>query len=298
MGEWTLEYPWALGLIALFFLCETFCRAKTQQMLFPDTALLRSLSARSGWTQRGIKLLIFTLLALALASPIRQNEVVISDDQGYELSLVLDASGSMRQMDKFGIVKKIVLDFIDKREHDKLALTLFADFAYVAMPLTYDKQSLKQLLSKVDVGIAGMQRTALYEALFMSTKLFKSSDAKEKIAILLTDGLDNTSQVPLDVAIQSAVKHGIKVYAIGVGGRGDYDPAVLQKIARETGGKFYEAGSVERLGQVYNEIDTLEKSEIKADKYVKKRYYFQYPLGAALLLLVLYAVIRRRSHAL
>ena len=298
MGEWTLEYPWALGLIALFFLCEILCRAKTQQMLFPDTALLRTLSARSGWMTRGIKLLIFTLLALALASPIRQNEVVISDDKGYELSLVLDASGSMRQMDKFGIVKKIVLDFIDKREHDKLALTLFADFAYVAMPLTYDKQSLKQLLSKVDVGIAGMQRTALYEALFMSTKLFKSSDAKEKIAILLTDGLDNTSQVPLDVAIQSAVKHGIKVYVIGVGGRGDYDPEVLMKIARETGGKFYEAGSVERLKRIYDEIDTLEKSEIKADKYVKKRYAFQYPLGAALLLLVLYAVMRRRGHAL
>ena len=298
MGEWTLEYPWALGLIALFFLCEILCRAKTQQMLFPDTALLRSLSARSGWLTRGLKLLVFALLALALASPIRQNEVVISDDKGYELSLVLDASGSMRQMDKFGIVKKIVLDFIDKREHDKLALTLFADFAYVAMPLTYDKQSLKQLLSKVDVGIAGMQRTALYEALFMSTKLFKSSDAKEKIAILLTDGLDNTSQVPLDVAIQSAVKHGIKVYVIGVGGRGDYDPEVLMKIARETGGKFYEAGSVERLKRIYDEIDTLEKSEIKADKYVKKRYAFQYPLGAALLLLVLYAVMRRRGHAL
>ncbi|WP_345970430.1 VWA domain-containing protein [Sulfurimonas sp. HSL1-6] len=298
MGEWTLEYPWALGLIALFFLCEALCRAKTQQMLFPDTALLRTLSARSGWLTRGIKLLIFTLLALALASPIRQNEVVISDDKGYELSLVLDASGSMRQMDKFGIVKKIVLDFIDKREHDKLALTLFADFAYVAMPLTYDKQSLKQLLSKVDVGIAGMQRTALYEALFMSTKLFKSSDAKEKIAILLTDGIDNTSQVPLDVAIQSAVKHGIKVYVIGVGGRGDYNPEVLRKIARETGGKFYEAGSVERLQRIYDEIDTLEKSEIKADKYVKKRYYFQYPLGAALLLLVLYAAMRRRGHAL
>jgi len=298
VGEWTLQYPWALGLIALFLLCETFCRAKTQQLLFPDTTLLRTLSVRSGWFMRGLKLLMVTLLALALASPIRQNEVVVNRDKGYELSLILDASGSMREMDKFGIVKKIVLDFIDKRRHDKLALTLFADFAYVAMPLTYDKRSLKQLLSKVDVGIAGLQRTALYEALFMSTKLFKGSDAKEKIAILLTDGVDNTSQVPLDVAIQSAVKHGIKVYVIGVGGRGDYNPEVLQKIARETGGKFYEAGSVERLKRIYDEIDTLEKSEIKADKYVKKRYYFQYPLGAALLLLVLYAVMRRRGYAL
>ncbi|MEJ2469415.1 MAG: VWA domain-containing protein [Campylobacterales bacterium] len=298
MAEWTLQYPWALALIALFVLCEAFCRAKTQRLIFPDTALLRSLSLRSGWLMRGTKFLIFTLLALALASPIKQNEVVVRSDKGYELSLVLDASGSMKQQNKFGIVKEIVLDFVDKREHDKLALTLFADFAYVAMPLTYDKQSLKQLLSKIDVGIAGVQRTALYEALFMSTKLFKDSASKEKIAILLTDGMDNTSQVPLDVAIQSAVKHGIKVYVIGVGGRGDYNPEVLRKIAEETGGKFYEARSVERLKQIYGEIDALEKSEIKADKYVKKRYYFQYPLAAALFLLAAFILMRRRGHAL
>ena len=298
MAEWTLEYPWALALIALYVLCEAFCRAKAQRLIFPDTALLRSLSARSGWLVRGTKLLLFILLALSLASPIKQNEVVVQNDKGYELSLILDASGSMKQRNKFGIVKEIVLDFVDKRAHDKLALTLFADFAYVAMPLTYDKQSLKQLLSKIDVGIAGVQRTALYEALFMSTRLFKESESKEKIAILLTDGMDNTSQVPLDVAIQSAVKQGIKVYVIGVGGRGDYNPAVLRKIAGETGGKFYEAGSVERLKQIYSEIDALEKSEIKADKYVKKRYYFQYPLAAALLLLAAFTLMRRRGHAL
>jgi Ca-activated chloride channel family protein len=132
----------------------------------------------------------------------------------------------------------------------------------------------------------------------MSTKLFKDSASKEKIAILLTDGVDNTSQVPLDVAIQSAVKHGIKVYVIGVGGRGDYNPEVLRKIAEETGGKFYEARSVERLKQIYGEIDALEKSEIKADKYVKKRYYFQYPLAAALFLLAAFILMRRRGHAL
>jgi Ca-activated chloride channel family protein len=298
VAEWTLQYPWALALLALFFLCEAFCRARTQRLIFPDTALLRSLSLRSGWLMRGTKLLMLALLALALSSPVKQNEVVVRSDKGYELSLVLDASGSMRQRNKFGIVKEIVLDFVDKREHDKLALTLFADFAYVAMPLTYDKQSLKQLLSKIDVGIAGVQRTALYEALFMSSKLFRDSASKEKIAILLTDGVDNTSQVPIDVAIQSAVKHGIKVYVIGVGGRGDYNPVVLRKIAGETGGKFYEAGSVERLKQIYGEIDALEKSEIKADKYVKKRYYFQYPLAGALLLLAAFILMRRRGHAL
>jgi Ca-activated chloride channel family protein len=298
VGEWTLQYPWALGLVALFAVCETWCRARAQRLIFPDTALLRSVARSGGWMQRIVKLLLFVLLAVALASPIRQNEVVVQNDKGYEISLILDASGSMKQLDKFAIVKNIVLDFIDKRKHDKLGLTLFADFAYVAMPLTYDKKSLKQLLEKVDVGIAGMQRTALYEALFMSTKLFKDSKSKEKIAILLTDGVDNTSKIPLDVAIKSAVKHGIKVYVIGVGGRGDYNPAVLQKIARETGGKFFEAGTVEQLKRIYDEINRLEKSEIKANKYVKKHYYYQYPLAGALALLVVLALMRRRGYAL
>lgn len=298
MGEWTFEHPWAFALIALYLVCDAFCAAKAQRLIFPDTALLARLARGSNWLQGTVKFLAVALLATALASPIKQNAVEINNDKGYEISLILDASGSMKQLNKFGIVKDIVLDFIDKRKHDKLALTLFADFAYVAMPLTYDKESLKQLLSKVDVGIAGMQRTALYEALFMSTKLFKNSHSKEKIAILLTDGVDNTSEVPLDVAIKSAVKHGVKVYVIGVGGRGDYNPAVLQKIAKETGGTFYEAGSVERLKQIYKEIDTLEKSEIKTNKYVKKHYYYQYPLGGALVLLVLFALMRRRGYAL
>jgi Ca-activated chloride channel homolog len=300
VAEWSLQYPWALALIVLYALCERFCRAKTQQLLFPDTALLQKLSHTSGWVQRGLKLFIFILLAVALASPIRQNSVVIQNDKGYQIALILDASGSMRENNKFGIVKQIVQDFIDKRTHDQLGLTIFADFAYVAMPLTYDKKSLKQLISKINVGIAGMQHTALYEALFMSTDLFKDSHAKQKIAILLTDGVDNASTVPLDVAIQSAVKHGIKVYTIGVGGGngGDFNPAVLQKIAKGTGGIFYQADSVARLKQIYRQIDSLEKSDIKAKRYVKKQYYFPYPLAAAALLLILFALIRRRGYAL
>ena len=166
-----------------------------------------------------ILLKFFTIIALtiALASPIQEDEVIVKNDKGYEISLILDASGSMQEYNKFGIVKAIVEDFIDKREHDKLALSIFADFAYVAVPLTYDKKSIKRLLSRLEVGIAGKQRTALYEALFLSSNLFKTSKSKEKIAILLTDGMDNTNTIPLDVAIKTAKKYNIKVYTVGIG---------------------------------------------------------------------------------
>ncbi|HHD81732.1 MAG TPA: VWA domain-containing protein, partial [Campylobacterales bacterium] len=242
-----------------------------------------------------VKFLAFTLLLIALASPITEDDVVIKNDQGYEISLILDASGSMQEGNKFEIVKAIVDDFVDQRKHDKLALSIFADFAYVAVPLTYDKKSIKRLLSRIDVGIAG-KKTALNEALFLSSNLFKESKAKEKIAILLTDGINNIDTIPLNVAIKTAKKYGIKVYTVGVGNAGvDFNPAVLQQISNETGGKYFSANTVERLKEIYQVINQLEKSEIKADKYVKKRYHFQYVLALALLFLLSYFILTNKE---
>jgi Ca-activated chloride channel family protein len=231
---------------------------------------------------------------VALANPVKKDEIQIDSSKGYEISLILDASGSMNEANKFGITKEILSDFVKKREHDRLALSIFADFAYVAVPLTYDKKALGELLNLLQVGVAGQRQTALYEALYMSSNLFKNSKAKNKIAILLTDGMDNTNSIPLDVAIKRAQKYGIKVYTIGIGGYGDYNPIVLQEIAKQTGGKFYEANSKQKIQAIYNEIDTLEKSEIKTDKFVKMEYFYQYPLDVAIGLLFIFMIYSRR----
>ena len=217
-----------------------------------------------------------------------EDDVNIKNDEGYEISLILDASGSMIEANKFGIVKDIVTDFVDKREHDRLGLSIFADFAYVAIPLTYDKNSIKRLLSKIEVGIAGRQRTALNEALFLSSNLFKTSKSKNKIAILLTDGIDNTNTIPLDVAINTAKKYGIKVYTIGVGTPGDFNPAVLQEIANQTDAKYFYADTIQGLKDIYSTINKLEKSEIKAEKYVKKTYFYQYFLALSMIFFMAY----------
>ena len=286
--NFTFEYPYLLLFIIPFLLCLKLCKPKKLALLFPNVQLLKKATRRSRLTLTLLKFFMVLLTIIALASPIKQDEIVNKEDKGYEISLILDASGSMQQNDKFGIVKAIVSQFIDQRVHDKIGLSIFADFAYVAIPLTYDKKSIKRLLSRLEVGIAGVNRTALYEALFLSSNLFKSSKAKEKIAILLTDGIDNTNTIPLDVAINTAKKYGIKVYTIGIGAPGDYNPEVLQKIAKETGGKFFSANSVQKLQEVYRTIDKLEKSEIKSNKYIKKSYYFAYPLTVAMLFLLLY----------
>ncbi len=286
--NFTFEYPYLLLFIIPFLLCFKYCKPKKLALLFPNVQLLKKATKRSRLTLTLLKFFMVLLTIIALASPIKQDEIVNKEDKGYEISLILDASGSMQQNDKFGIVKAIVSQFIDQRVHDKIGLSIFADFAYVAIPLTYDKKSIKRLLSRLEVGIAGVNRTALYEALFLSSNLFKSSHAKEKIAILLTDGMDNTNTIPLDVAINTAKKYGIKVYTIGIGAPGDYNPEVLQKIAKETGGKFFSANSVQKLQEIYRTIDRLEKSEIKSNKYIKKSYYFAYPLTLAMLFLLLY----------
>ncbi len=296
MSHFTFEYPLAFLLIVLFFICSKWCKPKGVSLYFPNIAILQQASKKSRWLLNSLKILASLSLIVALASPIQKDDIVIKNDKGYEISLILDASGSMEEYNKFGIVKKIVEEFVNQRKHDKLALSIFADFAYVAVPLTYDKKSIKRLLRRLEVGIAGKQRTALNEALFLSSNLFKSSQSKEKIAILLTDGRDNTNTIPLEVAIKTAQKYHIKVYTVGVGQAGrDFNPQILQQISKETGGAYFSANSVEKLQEIYATINKLEKSEITANKYVKKTYYFQYALALALLCLLSYFIIANKE---
>ena len=287
-------FPYALILPFVFILCQYFCKEKKQSLYFSNMQMLQKASKNQGIIVKAIKFLLIVFLSLALANPVKKDEIIVNDNKGYEISLILDASGSMLEANKFTHTKNILIDFIKQRKEDRLALSIFADFAYVAVPLTYDKKSILELLKYVEVGIAGQRQTALYEALYLSSNLYKTSTAKEKIAILLTDGYDTSNTIPMDVAIAKAKKYGIKVYTIGIGGIGDYDPNVLQTIALKTGGKFFQANSVEKLKEIYEHINKLEKSEIKAQKYVKKDYYFAYPLDVAIVLLLMLIILNRR----
>lgn len=295
LNQIVFEYPLAFIILLIFVFCQIFCKQKNDALFFPTIKFLQQAARKSLLFENIVKFFIIVSLTTALASPIIQDEITIQNDKGYEISLILDASGSMVENNKFGIVKQIVSDFLDKRVHDKIGLSVFGDFAYVAVPLTYDKNSIKRLLSRLDVGVAGNHATALYEALFLSSNLFKHSHAKKKIAILLTDGMNNVNTIPLNVAIKTVQKYGIKVYTVGIGSPGDFDPNVLQKIASESGGKFFEANSVAKLQEIYSTINKLEKSKIKANKYMKKRYLFEYPLTLALLLVLLLLYIRNKE---
>lgn len=291
----TFEYPYILLLIIVVIICIKFCKIKTLAIYFPHNDILFNVLKKQQILLNSLKIAILTLIIIALSSPIKTEDVAHNNSFGYEISLILDASGSMQQFNKFQIVKNIVSDFITKRKNDKLALSIFADFAYVAIPLTYDKKSIKRLLAKINVGIAGKNKTALYEALFLSSNLYKTSKSKEKIAILLTDGIDNANTVDINTAIGNAKKYKIKVYTVGIGNVGDFNPIVLQQIASQTGGKYFSANSVDKIQQVYDTINKLEKSQIDINKYTYKTYYFQYPLGLSLMMLLWYFILRNRK---
>ncbi len=295
LNQIVFEYPWAFLIILPFIICQIFCKPKMDALFFPTIKFLKKATKKSLFLDNILKFLIVSLLIISLASPVIKDEISIKNDKGYEISLIVDASGSMAQHDKFGIVKKILTAFLNKRVHDKIGLSIFGDFAYVAVPLTYDKNSIKRLISRLQVGIAGSSRTALYEALFLSSNLFKDSHAKKKIAILLTDGMNNVNTIPLDVAMKTVKKYGIKVYTVGIGNQGDFDPRVLQKIADKSGGKFYEANSEQKLQEIYATINRLEKSTIKANKYIKKRYLFAYPLSLALFFMMFLLLVRNKD---
>ena len=290
----TFEYPYAFVFLIIYFICIYFCKQKSQSLYFSNTKLLKSVTKNQGLLIKILRFLIVLSIIIAIASPIKTNEVIIDQNKGYEISIILDTSGSMLESNKFKITKEILSDYIKKRKTDRLALSIFADFAYVAVPLTYDKKSLLNLLEHVEVGIAGKSRTSLYEALFLSSNLFENSKSKHKIAILLTDGMNNVDTIPLEVAISRANKYGIKVYTVGIGNSHDYNINVLDQIANETGAKSFEANSVEMLQKIYDTIDKLEKSDIKIQKYIKKEYFYQYPLDIAIGLLFLLILLNRR----
>ncbi len=285
---YSLEYPYVLLLMVMVVVCVLFCKEKVRAIYFPHTELLSSLVKSRQILLNLLKSLILGLLIIGLSSPIQTEEIILDNSKGHEISLILDASGSMNRFDKFKTVKAIMIDFISKRKTDKLALSVFADFAYTVVPLTYDKKSVIKMLDNIDIGVAGRRKTALYEALFLSSNLFNNSKSKERIAILLTDGKNNTDSVPLDVAIERAKANKIKVYTVAVGDKKDYNADVLKYISNSTGAKFFSANSYESIQNIYKQINQLEKSEININKYDKKTYYFHYPLTLALVLLLIY----------
>lgn len=310
---------WLAGLLVLpllFFIS----RVKKKDAAFLSVA---SLSAFDGlpllrqWAYRYLAkfLLAVSLLFLfvALARPQFVNHVQEMKGEGVDIILAVDTSGSMNALDLFWdgkrvnrleIIKHVIEKFVAKRVYDRIGVIVFGDTAYTQCPLTTDHDMINAYLDMLKIGMAG-DGTAIGNGLAVSIKRLKDQKTKSKVVILLTDGRNNSGTVTPEIAVDLAKQYNVKVYTVGVGSNGpipfpeetplgtrivqmelDLDETLLKSIADESHGQYFRARDTEELQLIYDEINKLEKSEIKLSEYKEVEELFIWPLsmGAVLLL--------------
>jgi len=296
------EFVYFLLIPLLFLVCEKYCKYKPGRLYFPHIAVMNESGQLKERLASVMKWLAIIFASISLASPVLVNKEVLKSRIGYDIVTAIDASGSMRypflndaSVNKFDVTKRVVQEFIAKREGDNLAAVVFGRYAFIISPLTYDKNALNMMVSQVEMHPSFSQGTAIGDAIAQSVRVLKESEAKNRIIVIATDG-DEEGDVTItyDKATALAKKHGIKIYAIGIGQNGQFNAASLKYIAAETGGEFFSANDKEALEKVYEEIDRLEKSKITTSDFVKKDYYYAYPLFIALLALLFYLYFRYR----
>lgn len=294
------EYPYFLVIIPLFIICSIFCKAKIPTFIIPHLNIFEKTKRQSDLLINILKYFVIFGSVIALSSPYKQLDTQIIKNDGIDIVLSLDTSGSMKELglnqsnqreDRFSVVKDIVKDFLPKRVNDNIAITVFGTSVMMATPLSFDKEAQKEIVDYLEVGIVG-DKTAMLDSLAMSVNILKDSKAKSKIVILLSDGEDNSSKIPLDVVVKLLKKYSIKVYCVGIGSS---NKIMLNHISKETNGKSYIANSKDDLSAIYKEIDSLEKSKIENNKITLKEYLFFYPLFFAIMSLITFIYFKNRQ---
>jgi len=259
------------------------------------------------------------LLVLAAARPQLYNVSRDIDSSGVDIVLCLDTSGSMQALDftignepvsRLAAVKKVVMDFIEKRDMDRIGLVVFGTQAFTQSPLTLDKGLLMDLVKRMEIGMAGDQ-TAVGDAIAIGGKRLKDLEAESKILILLTDGRQTTDGLTPSDAADAVQALGIKIYTIGVGGtepapfpvrtpfgtkivrqKVDLDEKTLIKVAEIGQGQYFRAADTDRLEEIYTIIDRQEKTEVKVKEFFHFKELYPFFLIPAILLLVADIIIR------
>lgn len=321
----SLKDTWILLLIPLFvFFCYRFRRTqKLSSIRFSSYRLFKGIRhTPKAFLARNliwIRIIAVILFVIALARPRIPLQETKRQAEGIDIVLTLDASGSMRAEDfvfnkkrynRLDIVKKVVGEFIRKRTSDRIGVVAFAARAYTVCPLTLDYDWLAKNIARIELGTIE-DGTAIGSAISSSLNRLKNTQAKSKIIILLTDGVNNAGKIsPLTVASAAKVL-GIKIYTIGAGtkesvpypvqgffGQKMYqnvkipiDEDTLKKIAQTTGGMYFRATDTESLRDIYAEIDALEKTVVEETGFLQYQEMFPYFLLTGILLLLFEVVL-------
>lgn len=256
------------------------------------------------------RMVVISLIIIVLARPQSSNQWEQVTTEGIDIVLCMDVSGSMRAMDfkpnRLEASKNVGIEFVNARQDDRFGLVVFAGESFTQCPMTTDRAVVVNFLKEISFGVIE-DGTAIGMGLATAVNRIKESKADSKVIILLTDGVNNRGDVGPITAAEIASGLGIRVYTIGVGSKGtapipvqdmfgrtitrdmpvEIDEEVLEKIAETTGGTYFRATDNNKLREIYQEIDQMEKTRLDIKHFSKnKEEYFPFLLAAMIILLV------------
>lgn len=284
---------------------------------FPSVAAAREAGAkirsRAGGWLAALRLLALAALIIALARPQLGRGTTEVEASGIDIMLAIDVSGSMEALDfelkgervnRLEVVKDVVAKFVEDRPNDRIGILAFAGRPYLVSPLTLDHEWLLKRLESVRIGQVE-DGTAIGSALVSAANHLKEQEAKSRIVVLLTDGMNNTGAANPATAAEAAKAFGIKIYTVGAGTRGqapmpiqsrfggtryqmvevNIDEDTLKSVADQTGGQYFRATDTDSLEDVYGVINKLETTKRKLKKYEDVDEWFLFAMIPGLLLL-------------
>ena len=249
------------------------------------------------------------MIIVAIARPRSSEEMERIDTEGIDIILAMDVSTSMLARDltpdRISASKDIAIEFIAQRPTDRMGIVVFAGESFTQCPLTTDRATLINLMKEVQTDLIE-DGTAIGNGLATAVARMKDSDAKSRVVILLTDGVNNRGEISPQMAAEIAKTYGVRVYTIGVGKEGmapypvmtpwgvevqnvkvEIDEALLAEIAESTGGRYFRATDNTKLAEIYSEINKMEKARTTVDSFpIYKELFGRYALLALIAVLL------------
>jgi len=310
-----LAYPWILAIlpapILAWYLLPPFREreASVRVPFFDRLAEATGETPRRGGLilarttlQKILAPLAWVALVVALTRPQLIEPPIVKTESARDLMLGIDLSGSMAWPDMFDaegervsrleMTKDVIDAFVERRAGDRIGIIVFGTQAFVHTPFTPDHDLVRVLLDQLQPAMAGPQ-TMIGDGIGLGIKAFEQSEARDHVMILLTDGSDTGSKVPPPKAAEIAANAGLTIHTIAVGdptsvGEAEMDLETLEMIARTTGGTAFVADDREQLEDIYRQIDALTPEEIDTTSYRPTRPLYHWPLGVALIALLLH----------
>ncbi len=310
------SWPWVFALLPLPLLVYGFMRQAPRQdaaLYVPFYRQLRQLHTESSRRYRRpltllLCCLIWILLVTAASRPQWVGEPVQLPTTGRDMMLALDLSGSMEardmfinnnQLSRFEVMQRVVGDFIEERQGDRIGIILFAAQAYMLTPMTHDLESVRNMLDGLQVGVIDESATAIGDAIGLSVKHLQARPNSNRVMILLTDGINNAGELTPSQAAQLAETEDIRMHVVGIASdqsdsrsvfnrrpgssASQIDDSTMTEIAEMTGGRYFRARTVEDMIEIYDEIDRMEPIEQDEQTFRPVAELFHWPLGGAVL---------------